>query len=118
MRVAIYARYGTENQRPESIDDQVSSCRKYAIERGWILDDNLIFSDSAVSGAREDRLGLREMMVHARDNKFDALLVDDLSRLARDNLLMLTTIADLRFHGVRVVSVADNLNSDVDRWHR
>ena len=53
MRAAIYARYSTENQRPESIDDQVSSCRKYAIERGWTLDDNLIFSDLAVSGARE-----------------------------------------------------------------
>ncbi len=112
MRVAIYARYSSENQRPESIDDQISSCRKYAIERDWTLDDNLIFSDLAVSGAREDRLGLRDMMVYAQDHKFDALLIDDLSRLARDNLLMLTIIAELRYHGVRVVSVADNLDSD------
>ncbi len=115
MRVAIYARYSTENQRPESILDQVSSCRKYAIGHGWILSDDLIFSDVTVSGTREDRPGLSDMMVHAQDHKFDALLIDDLSRLARDNLLMLTTIADLRFLGVRVVSIADNLDSDVDR---
>ena len=30
MAAAIYARYSSENQRPESIDDQVSACRKLA----------------------------------------------------------------------------------------
>jgi site-specific DNA recombinase len=112
MRAAIYARYSSENQRPESITDQIYSCRKYATERSWAVDDTLIFSDEAVSGAREDRAGLHETMEAARNTRFDVLLVDDLSRLARNNLLMLTIIADLRFCGVRVVSVADGLDSD------
>jgi hypothetical protein len=30
MAAAIYARYSSENQRPESIDDQGSACRKLA----------------------------------------------------------------------------------------
>ena len=112
MKAAIYARYSSENQRPESITDQIHSCRKYATEHEWAVDDNNIFSDEAVSGAREDRVGLHEMMEAARQARFEVLLVDDLSRLARNNLLMLTTIADLRFCGVRVVSVADGLDSD------
>jgi site-specific DNA recombinase len=77
MRAAIYARYSSENQRPESITDQIYSCRKYATEHGWTVDDALIFSDEAVSGAREDRAGLHEMMEAARGATFDALLVDD-----------------------------------------
>ena len=30
MRAAIYARYSSENQRPESIDDQGGACRRFA----------------------------------------------------------------------------------------
>ena len=33
MRAAIYARYSSENQRPESIEDQVSACRRMAAEK-------------------------------------------------------------------------------------
>lgn len=43
--------------------------------------------------------------------KFDVVLVDDLSRLARDNYLMLSPMAELHFNGVRVVSVADGLDT-------
>ena len=28
MEAAIYARYSSENQRPESIEDQVAACRR------------------------------------------------------------------------------------------
>src|SRR6266852_5209655 len=34
MRAAIYARYSSDNQRPESIDDQVRACRELAGSRG------------------------------------------------------------------------------------
>ena len=37
--------------------------------------------------------------------------MDDLSRLARDNHLMLSIIAELHFEGIRVISVADGLDS-------
>jgi DNA invertase Pin-like site-specific DNA recombinase len=37
MRAAIYARYSSENQRPESIEDQISACRKLASERGYVI---------------------------------------------------------------------------------
>ena len=30
MKAAIYARYSSENQRPESIEDQINSCRRFA----------------------------------------------------------------------------------------
>ena len=111
MRAAIYARYSSENQRPESIDDQISACRRLAAERGYVVDDALIFSDVAASGARKDRVGLAKMMEAGEAKRFDALLVDDLSRLARNTLLMLSVLEELRFSGVRVVSVADGLDT-------
>ena len=51
-------------------------------------------------------------MSAAHGGEFEVVLVDDLSRLARDNHLMLSIIAELHFDGIRVISVADGLDSD------
>jgi site-specific DNA recombinase len=58
MPAAIYARYSSENQRPESIDDQISECRKLAKQRAIAISDDHIYSDQAQSGARSDRPAL------------------------------------------------------------
>ncbi len=112
MRAAIYARYSSENQRPESIEDQISSCKKLAQGRGYTLASEQIYIDKATSGARKDRPGLNQLMDGAENGIFDVILVDDLSRLARDNYLMLSLLAELRFRGVRVISVADGLDTE------
>ncbi len=112
MRAAIYARYSSENQRPESIEDQVGACRRLAAERGFRVLEDHVYADQAQSGARRDRVGLGALIAAAQNEQFDVVLVDDLSRLARDNYLMLSVIAELHFEGVRVVSVADGLDSE------
>ena len=99
MRAAIYARYSSENQRPESIADQISACRRLATERAFTVLDNHVYSDEAKSGARRDRLGLSALVADSQEDQFDVVLVDDLSRLARDNYLMLSVIAELHFRG-------------------
>ncbi len=112
MRAAIYARYSSENQRPESIEDQISACRKLATDRGYEVDEARIYTDAAASGARKDRTGLNALIQAGERKEFDVLLIDDLSRLARNTLLMLTVLEELRFNGVRVLSVADGLDSE------
>jgi site-specific DNA recombinase len=111
VRAAFYARYSSENQRPESIEDQVSACRRLAAVQGLTVLEDHIYTDQAQSGARSDREGLSALVEAARANQFEAVVVDDLSRLARDNYLMLSVLAELHFEGVRVVSVADGLDS-------
>lgn len=112
MRAAIYARYSSENQRPESIEDQIATCRGLAKERGFTILDEHIYADQAQSGARRDRQALSNLVAAAQNHQFDVVLVDDLSRLARDNYLMLSVIAELHFEGVRLISVADGLDSN------
>jgi site-specific DNA recombinase len=112
MTAAVYARYSSENQRPESIDDQICACRRLAKERGFAISDDHIYADQAQSGARSDRPGLNALLAAGPSREFDVVMVDDLSRLARDNHLMLSIIAELSFEGIRVISVADGLDSD------
>ncbi len=111
MRTAIYARYSSENQRPESIEDQITACRRLAAQRSFTILEEHIYTDHAQSGARRDRQGLTTMLAAAQHCQFQIVLVDDLSRLARDNYLMLSVLAELHFAGVHVVSVADGLDS-------
>jgi site-specific DNA recombinase len=111
MRAAVYARYSSENQRPESIADQIAACRRLAAQRGFTILDDHLYADEAQSGARKDRPALAGLLVASQHRAFDLVLVDDLSRLARDNYLMLSILADLHFAGVRVISVADGLDS-------
>ena len=54
------------------------------------------------------------MIAAGKDRSFDVVLVDDLSRLARDNFLKLSVLADFQYAGIRAISVADNLDNDDD----
>jgi site-specific DNA recombinase len=112
MKAAIYARYSSENQRPESIEDQVRECQQLAAARGYSVDPAHIYTDEAKSGALNDRPALETLLAAAGARQFEAVLVDDLSRLSRDNHFLLTLYAQFRFNGVRIISRADSLDSD------
>jgi site-specific DNA recombinase len=112
VKVAIYARYSSDNQRPESIEDQIHACQELAATLGYILDPTHIYKDEAKSGALKDRPALDALLANARARQFEAVLVDDLSRLSRDNHFLLTLYAEFRFNGVRIISRADSLDSN------
>ena len=112
VRAAVYARYSSDNQRKESIDDQISACRRLANERGLEIVGDHIYADEARSGARKDRPGLEALLAALPGHDFEVVLVDDLSRLARDNYLMLSILAEFHFEAIRVISVADGLDSN------
>ena len=48
-RVALYARYSSDNQNAASIDDQFRLCREHAEREGWTVIDT--YQDAAISGA-------------------------------------------------------------------
>src|SRR5207237_819736 len=102
----------SDNQRPESIDDQVRACLEFAAARGYSVEPAHVYKDEAKSGVLKDRPGLDALLVAARAHEFEAVLVDDLSRLSRDNHFLLTLYADFRFNSVRIMSRADSLDSD------
>jgi DNA invertase Pin-like site-specific DNA recombinase len=111
--VAIYARFSTTKQDARSIEDQERRCRRYAEDRGWHVVE--LFSDAAQSGAHLDRASMQRMLAAARSKSqpFQTVLVDDLSRLSRDlgatwNIIF----GDLRAAGVRLIGVADGVDSD------
>lgn len=56
MKVALYARYSSDNQRDASIEDQLRICRAHAEREGWTIVDS--YTDRAISGASLLRPGV------------------------------------------------------------
>src|SRR5262249_399672 len=86
-RCAIYARYSSDMQRESSVDDEIRKGREYAARQGWVVVEDCVRSDQAVSGAMfEQRTSLQSLIASAEQKPvpFDLLLVDSTSRLARN----------------------------------
>ena len=111
MKAAIYARYSSENQKEQSIDDQVRVCREYAKKSSIQILEEHIYFDEAASGSIRKRPGLEALKQAAEEKRFDAVLIDDSSRLSRDNQYFNTLLCLFQFWGVALISVSDGLNT-------
>ena len=110
IRAVLYARYSSDKQREASIEDQARNCRRIAEREGWQLGQT--YQDQAVSGSRADRAGYQSMLADAKAGKFDVLLIDDISRLSRDQVEAESTFRRLEHWGVRIIGVADGYDSE------
>ncbi len=105
MRAVIYARYSTEHQREESIEDQVRICRERIAREGWELLQ--VFQDRAISGASTLRPGYQALLAGARDGAFDVVVAEALDRLSRDQEDVAALFKRLRFAGIQTVTLSD-----------
>lgn len=115
---AIYARYSTDDQRATSIEDQVRRAKEKAEALGYVVPDEFIFADAAISGTakgRNKRVQYDRLIRAWERNAFDALFVDEQSRLARDPLESAYIQSRVERTRVRLVST-DGLDSNEPNW--
>jgi site-specific DNA recombinase len=116
-RCAAYARYSSDRQSPASIQDQLRKCREYAEAQGWQFLEPHTYMDEALSGAGADRPGLVRLLAAAGrvPRPFDVLLMDDTSRISRNQGETARIMERLNFLGVRVVAVSQGIDSDSEQ---
>jgi site-specific DNA recombinase len=112
MKVAIYARYSSDNQRDASIADQVRVCRAFAERQGWTIAQE--YADHAVSGATLLRSGFQALMRDALNRRFDVVLAESLDRFSRDQEDTAGLFKRLTFAGVNIVTLAEG---DITHLH-
>lgn len=121
-RVAIYARYSSDMQSPESANDQISRLQRY-VERQQInlvkycgcelvVEQNWIVKDEAETGKVAGRDGYEKIIKGIKENSFEVLLVDDLSRLNRSLGNQITLYNLLRFKGIELFALCDGISSE------
>jgi len=105
MRVAVYARVSTFDQEPAN---QIAELHRYAEARGWKTTD---FVDRGVSGAKDRRPALDDMLRAARRRKFDLVLVWRLDRLGRNLRHLVMLLEELQALGIQFVSLAEGIDA-------
>lgn len=109
MRAALYARYSSENQRVASIEDQYRNCDRACNQLGWPILTRL--SDEALSGAIANRPGYLALLEAARQREFDVIVVDEISRLWRDQEEQWRAVKLFEFLGIHILGVSDGINT-------
>jgi site-specific DNA recombinase len=118
QRVAIYARYSTDEQRPTSIEDQIRTCRNAAERLGLIVEERFIFTDSAISGAEKGfgkRAGFARLMDAINTREVDVVIFDSVARAARNYLQGAQLSSLVESIGLRIVTL-DGIDSIQDSW--
>jgi len=117
MRYAIYARYSSDLQRQTSIEDQIRKCREFGDAQGWVPVKDCIYADEAISGGSTERPGLQRMLQAALSphRPFNVILVDDTSRMSRSLPDAVQLFHKLSFAGLRVVAVAQGIDSQSEQ---
>lgn len=102
QRLAIYARVSTDEQREgQTIDSQVSELERFAREKTWPITG--IYKDDGWSGGVMERPELDHLRDDARKGLFDAVLINDVDRLARDVAHLGVIKRDLERQGIKVM---------------
>lgn len=111
-RVALYARYSSDNQRDASIDDQFRICREEAKRQRWKVVG--AYRDAGISGASMIlRPGIQALLQDAQASRFDIVLAEALDRISRDQADVATLFKHLKFAGVPIVTLAEGEISEL-----
>ncbi len=103
-RAALYARVSTELQEKEqTIQSQLAAITRYADKNGLHHSPALTYADDGYTGTRLDRPGLDELRDHAREGRFDVVVVLCPDRLARRYAYQVLLLEELKRTGVDVL---------------
>ena len=111
-KVALYARYSSDNQSVASIEDQFRICREQAAREKWKVVGT--YHDAAISGASVIlRPGIQSLLQDAQRGKFEIVLAEALDRVSRDQADVATLFKHLRFAGVQIVTLSEGEISEL-----
>ncbi len=106
MRVALYARVSTSDQ---TVAPQLDALRSYAEARSLEVIGE--FVDHGVSGSKDRRPALDELMAKARSRALDAVAIVRLDRMARSTRHLTQVAAELEALGVDLIVMDQGIDT-------
>jgi DNA invertase Pin-like site-specific DNA recombinase len=105
MRAAIYARVSTLEQEPEN---QLKELRTHCELRGWSIRE---YVDKGVSGAKDRRPALDELLRDAKRRRFDVLVCWRLDRLGRNLRHLILLLDELQALKIGFVTLGEGIDT-------
>ncbi len=111
LRVVAYARVSKEKESMlHSLNAQVDYYTNL-IKSNAEFTYAGIYADEGISGTKEDRPEFTRMMNDARSHKFDMIITKSVSRFARNLVLLLKSIRELKQLGIDVYFEEQNIHT-------
>ena len=111
MRVAAYARVSTEKgAMMHSLAAQINYYSKL-IQSNPEYEYAGVYADEGLSGTLEGRPEFQRMIRDCRDGKIDRILCKSISRFARNTVMLLKTVRELKLLGVSVYFEEQNIDT-------
>lgn len=107
MNAAAYARYSTDHQTASSIEYQMRKIEEYCKIHEITITAR--YEDRAFSGTNTDRPAFQELCQAARQHKFEAVVIYDISRGSRDVSDWFSFRKQMAVLGIQVISVEDKI---------
>ena len=106
MRVAVYIRVSTEEQKS---DLQKDACENYCKMKGW--SNPSLFIDHGESGAKVSRPAFDSLMGHVRSKQFDAVLTWKFDRIGRSTAHLISFVEELKRLNVEFISITEAVDT-------
>ena len=111
IRVAAYARVSSDKDAAfHSLEAQKVYYEEYVSSHAdWVLVD--LYSDNGISGTKIERPEFQRMLNDCRDGKIDLIVTKSITRFARNTVVLLETIRELKKLGVDCYFEKENMHS-------
>ncbi|WP_378954241.1 recombinase family protein [Pelosinus sp. sgz500959] len=110
-RVCAYARVSSESEaQGDSLENQ-TAYYKQLFESNPEYEFIGIFADRATTGTKEQRPEFQKMLALAREHKIDRILTKSISRFARNTMIVLEVVRELKSLGVEIIFEKENISS-------
>ena len=111
LKVCAYCRVSTDaDEQENSLENQIRHY-KDVIQSNPEYEYVGVYSDFAISGFKEKRPGLQQMLADARAGKIDLILTKSVSRFARNTTIVLQATRELKELNVGVFFELQNINT-------
>jgi len=110
-RVAAYARVSSgKDAMINSLSAQISYYNNYIQQRvDWEFVG--VYADEAISGTKDGRSEFQRLLIDCRTGKIDMVITKSVTRFARNTVILLETVRELKLLGVDVFFEKENIHS-------
>ena len=114
LRAALYLRVSTGRQAEHdlSIPDQKRQAEAYCKAKGWSIEAEFIEPGASATDDRRPEFQRMMEAATAKPQSFDVIVVHSFSRFFRDHFELEFNVRRLAKHGVRLVSITQELGDD------
>jgi DNA invertase Pin-like site-specific DNA recombinase len=107
-RAALYMRVSTKNHS-QTTETQALALRENAAHRGFVIVEE--YRDDGISGSKDSRPALDQLMRDARARKLDVVIVARFDRFARSVSHLLRALDEFSHLGVDFISLSESIDT-------